>query len=1311
MGAFPDLRLIASIKMYAETSEKKMTRARIGFALLCGLAVCCSVMYITADAGDEYMHEIVKGKDAGTSVDSTDTLKAGTIYTETPDGRMRLMDYFNNVEKEISAEVSNRKADISAVRAEIARDFMFNAKARYKLHKQMLKQIAKNAAIAKRNLNIAMRRTQERFAKKASLDNRRQRATNARNRKTYAIMAADRRENAKNLKLAVAAWQKTTAAWAAATNAKITRSNRHVAANAAQIVENAKKARQDLQNAMGSWNHKIARFAAGEKAANSKLGRQFKAQNKATRAWATNKINAMVAQTGAQFNRVETKMAKNRHEVDMALKAAVMRMEASLNAQKALEDTRYAQTVRNINAARAEAKAKVAKATTEFRIGLLALRASAEHQNTKLNNRLDKAAGVVRSNRAAQAKVNNAVSAEMKRMIKLGNDRYKKHLKADAELQRLINKRQAETTRKMNRMASSFNGALRKVRATLARDRKHAESRLQKATAGLYAKLAANMAAQRKKNHALAAATRRMRLDAMDAVFRAKKAFRAKIASLGRTVAKNDRVAEKKIFKLTGIVKKNAQKSAAGRRQLRIIEQRNKEELSLSIKNAIAKGEKRAQLVEQRGKKMDKDTAWLTNQRLTEQITRLEKQTTKKVDALALESAKARKDLQKEMYYATKSAAEVAKNNLDAAMRRSVKRMEAFAARAAAAHKYSAGQRKEVNRKIAINAKKIKREIADAVLGSEKANNAFAEQTSNKMKKLKTRVDYESARMKKITENNRKKLKAQELATETSIRNEERRATLELKKFKSKDKAAQKKALAYLASSLKKAEKKADDMFGKAYKKLANERSAFDLKLGAATTNLNRALSKQAALNTANFRTSVKDIKKARKEAAHQVKVLRKEFATGMLGVVAESKRVNQRIVSEIQVVTGEVRSMKSAQILVNARVARELKQINRVADRRWSAAKRARGRLKKQMDAFKKEAAAEVAALQKNLFFKVEKLRQRNARNTRDMARDLSAASKKLYGAMADMQKKNIKNSKKLSQSTTAASVASANNLRRAKANFASKMSTLSNLIAANYKKNTRAMTRLTGVVNKIEKANKADHANIRAQTEVMRADFNKRLVKAIATGEARAKAIEQRLQSNLKSTVRILRVELASSLDQAADKVLKIVAGKRGRNLSSIGDLLRTVALNGAVKAPKAMGLGMGGTTLRSVFGTSKIKVKNSVAAVHGLVNEYTKACKTVRANWPMGLGKYLMDRLETSMLSKGVLQVDKISGKKGHYVYINGRSVGLSNKLNDFASLAARMSVYENVLAKLTSKLPSTSSGMHRMKNVMPPQWQGN
>merc|ERR1711968_429940 len=156
MGLFD----VPSERMYAETSQKKMSNARFAFALLCGLAVCCSVMYITADAGDEYVHEIVKGFDAGSSVGSTDVLKAGQIYSETPDGRMRLMDYFNNVEKEISDEVSNRKADIASVRAQMARDFAYNAAQRSALKKEMLINMARNAKIARDNLNHAMRKTQ-----------------------------------------------------------------------------------------------------------------------------------------------------------------------------------------------------------------------------------------------------------------------------------------------------------------------------------------------------------------------------------------------------------------------------------------------------------------------------------------------------------------------------------------------------------------------------------------------------------------------------------------------------------------------------------------------------------------------------------------------------------------------------------------------------------------------------------------------------------------------------------------------------------------------------------------------------------------------------------------------------------------------------------------------------------------------------------------------------------------------------------------------------------------------------------------------
>merc|ERR1712054_600907 len=303
---------------------------------------------------------------------------------------MRLMDYFNNVEKEISDEGANRKTDIAAVRAQMARDFAFNAASRAKLKRNMLHKMAQYAKKARDDLNHAMMRTQERFAKQAALANRRYKATLRRDKRTNKLIKHDKREAAKNLKLAVDAWQKSTSAWASATNARIDQMNKHVAANAAQIKENAKKARKDLENAMHDWDHKVATFREESSQARNKLSEQFKAQDKATRAWANNKIKGYVASTASQFNDVETKMAKNRHEIDMALRQATMRFEAALNAAKALEDKRYAETVASIAAAKKEAAAKVDAATAEFKVQLLTLSSTVKQQVTKVNNRIDK---------------------------------------------------------------------------------------------------------------------------------------------------------------------------------------------------------------------------------------------------------------------------------------------------------------------------------------------------------------------------------------------------------------------------------------------------------------------------------------------------------------------------------------------------------------------------------------------------------------------------------------------------------------------------------------------------------------------------------------------------------------------------------------------------------------------------------------------------------------------------------------------------------------------------------------------------------
>merc|ERR1719311_1089362 len=977
------------------------------------------------------------------------------------------MDYFNNVEKEISDEVANRKSDIASVRAQMARDFAFNAAARSKLKRQMLHKMAVNAKKCRDDLNDAMRKTQERLAKQARLANRRYRATLRRDRRTIKMAAHDRREEAHNLRMAVKGWQTATSAWASSTNARIDRMNKHVAANAAQIKENAKKARKDLEHAMHSWDHKIQNFRRDSKAARSKLSAQFAAQDKATRAWANNKIKALVASTAAQFDDVETKMAKNRHDIDMALKQATMRFEAALNAQKALEAHRYAQTVRNIAATKADAAKKVASAKTEFKVGLLQLSSTVKEQVTKVNNRIDHTAGVVRSNRAAQAKVNANVNAEMSRMIKLGNKRYKKHLHDDVELQKLIHKGQAETDRKLNRMAMQFNQALASVRKQLAKDRKHAENKLRKGTSAVWAALWKNQAMQAKKNAAMAAATRRMRLDAIDQVRKTKAMFRKKIHSLGVVVRKNDEKADKKIEHLTGIVKANAAKSARGRREIAALEQANKNELHNSIRQAIAKGEKRAQLVEKRGEKMDKDTRWLINNKLNTEISKLRDETNASVEALALQSKEARSEMKKEMLYAIRSAADVAKRDLKIAIHEGVKKMKAFQKKASSSHAKSALARKALASRISRNAKEVSRMIRDAVATDARARLALKAETAKAIKKTNMRVDAYAEQMKKQAKKARGEIKALATATISKVRAEQARASAALEKFTSRDAARQKAALKFAATQLQIAEKESSQKFGKAYEHLAANRARFDKKLGAAVAGLNDALAKQAALADSRFSKTVKDLSSARKQATKQVQQLRKDFATQMATVTAEAKRVETRLVGEIAVVSGEVISNKANQIRVNRRVAAELKRIVRVSDKRYSASKRARGKLKLLMDENKAAASAEVKALATSLKHKLSKARGRNARNRREMAKDLTAATKALYERMSNMQKHQMASANALAASTKAASIASANALKRAKSQFASKISMLTNVVAANAKRAERNLQRVTGVVH----------------------------------------------------------------------------------------------------------------------------------------------------------------------------------------------------------------------------------------------------
>merc|ERR1719316_1064725 len=211
-----------------------------------------------------------------------------------------------------------------------------------------------------------------RFARAAALANRRNKANIHRSKLIRARVARDKAHAAHQLKVAVLTQQKAMAALASATNARIARTNKHVAANAAQIKENAKTARKELEKAMNIFDKKTAMARNEAAAGRSKLAAQLAAQDKSIRQWANNKMKIVTAQTAARFRRVRARMARDRHHADMALKSATSRMEASLNADKALNDRRFAKTVRDIANARREAAARVKAARAEFKVGIYA---------------------------------------------------------------------------------------------------------------------------------------------------------------------------------------------------------------------------------------------------------------------------------------------------------------------------------------------------------------------------------------------------------------------------------------------------------------------------------------------------------------------------------------------------------------------------------------------------------------------------------------------------------------------------------------------------------------------------------------------------------------------------------------------------------------------------------------------------------------------------------------------------------------------------------------------------------------------------
>jgi len=299
----------------------------------------------------------------------------------------------------------------------------------------------------------------------------------------------------------------------------------------------------------------------------------------------------------------------------------------------------------------------------------------------------------------------------------------------------------------------------------------------------------------------------------------------------------------------------------------------------------------------------------------------------------------------------------------------------------------------------------------------------------------------------------------------------------------------------------------------------------------------------------------------------------------------------------------------------------------------------------------------------------------------------------------------------------------------------------TLSNAIVANEKKVERHLEEQTGIILDWEQASTADREAIRKVRNAMVHDLNKDIARAIVLGEARMLATEEKANAHIEAEKKGLLTTIASSVENMADNVFLTIQENRGqiadnylslkayahtaadaiedylqkgkgRNLSSIGDLLYTLAQS-ATLTPPAPGMFQGVEEIPSIFTADTIHIKQGVVSkINGLVNEYITTLGSVKDRWPLGLGKYLICKLEIAMQKAGALEVDKIEGKAGNFVFVNAHSVGLSSKLSDFEQLAVRMTDYENTLSHLTGKISDAKHAGNKPKiYAKPPEWEGN
>merc|ERR1711912_45786 len=510
--------------------------------------------------------------------------------------------------------------------------------------------------------------------------------------------------------------------------------------------------------------------------------------------------------------------------------------------------------------------------------------------------------------------------------------------------------------------------------------------------------------------------------------------------------------------------------------------------------------------------------------------------------------------------YAVRAAAKRAKSNLKKSVQWANGRFAALNTVLARNNRKSAAARARLNRQINSEQRRASYAIRNAVAKQNRALLALKTETAKRLKKSNSRLSSHAAQMARNARALAAQMKSDVATLEARVSAARRSAQSHLA---AADRASVRRysaALSQIGGALKKAKAEADNRFGKLYTRIAKQRKQLDTKLASSVRFLNDKLAEHAALQDVRFSHTVKRIKQVRYQATMAVRFAKKQMAVKLTSLTSSIKNAETRMKGEISVVSGAIASDRANQIRVNRRVNKEIGRIVHTANVRHSQSKRARGKLRAILNANKRAAAAETAALAKKTRFQLSMLRAQQAHLRRSAARDLSAATRRLRHKM--QQDARAQNSIVAGQRAAlrGAAAAAKSALSAAKSEFSSKLNTMVNRVAANAKKFEAGLKRVTGVAHAWRKASQQEASLVRQNIKTMNTDLSHALARSIEIGQKRDRKRERIGKKNVNKMISQVRtcanekiadnyLSLKAYAATAADKISDYVAKGKGR------------------------------------------------------------------------------------------------------------------------------------------------------------------